>query len=84
MKKIIIYSATAVVLGLLLTLIPAIMIRNEETTGEIMSFYTGDRESEANYGVDTLKYSVADLEILAISFIIALATYVLLKFRMPH
>jgi len=84
LQKILVYSAVAVVLGLLLTLIPSAIIRTERAN-TIAGFLFGEvEEFRRDYGLDAPKYSVAGLEILAISVIIAFFGYMLVKWRMPH
>jgi uncharacterized protein involved in cysteine biosynthesis len=70
LKKILVYLAVAVVLGLFLTLVPLITIAKIRVEND--SF------------LDASQYSDADLEIFAISFVIALVVYVLFKRRTPH
>ena len=82
MKKVPIYFAVAVFLGLLLTLVPLALIRTEKPN--VIARFSGLEESKEAYGLDAPKYSVAGLEIFAISFIIASVAYVFFKFRMSH
>lgn len=92
MKKTLIYSAIAVILGLTLTLVPLTVVTETRVNKEYAmdeSFMEGLEERTralegAPSGLDTPKYSIADFEILLFSFIIALTAYVLLKWRIPH
>jgi hypothetical protein len=84
LKKIQLYCAVAVVLGLLLTLVPSVIIKGEKANERAMLFYEESEEPKGAYGLATSKYSVADFEILALSFIFAFVVYVLLKWRIPH
>lgn len=87
MKKILLYSAVAVVLGLLLTLVPLITlaeIRAEDHYAMLGSFCEQLEKLEGPRGLGGPKYSAADVEVFAISFVIALVVYVLFKRRTPH
>lgn len=88
LKKLLIYSATAAVVGLILTLFPLVAFTLTETMKDnsmhVLSFARGLEKIEGTSGLEALKYSVNDVEILAISFIIAFSVYMLFKFRMSH
>lgn len=87
MKKILLYSTVAVVLGLLLTLVPLIAlaeIRAENHYGRLCAFLEQMEKPEGTHGLSGSKFSAADLEVFAISFAIALVVYVLFKRRIPH
>lgn len=92
MKKTLIYSAIAVILGLTLTLVPLTVVTETRVNKEYAideSFMKGLEQRTralegAPSGLGAPKYSIVDFEILLISFIIALAAYVLLKWRIPH
>jgi len=88
MNKVMIYSVIAVVLGLLLTLTPLLMLADFKAENYFGTLCSSPRQMEKlegkTRGLDTQIYSVADLEVLAISFMLALAAYVLLKWRMQH
>ena len=89
MKKILVYLAVAVVLGLFLTLVPLITItiaeiRVENNYAMSHSLWEGLEKLEGTRFLGTSQYSDAGLEILAISFVIALVVYVLFKRRLPH
>lgn len=87
LKKILLYSAVAVVLGLLLTLVPLIAltgIKAENRYATPQSLSERLKALEGAYGTDTPKYSVADLEISAISFVIALVAYASFKRKMSY
>lgn len=81
LKKALIYSAVAVVLGLLLTLLPLFTLAELKTENS----YAGQMKNlEKTDILDATKYSVAGFEILTISLVVAFVAYVLLKWRMPH
>jgi hypothetical protein len=87
LKKILLYSGVAVVLGLLLTLVPLIALadlraENQHSASYFSQAKTGD--TEVTYGGDTQTFSVYGLDVLAISFAIALVVYVLFKRRISH
>ncbi|MDH5754217.1 MAG: hypothetical protein OEY95_03300 [Candidatus Bathyarchaeota archaeon] len=88
MKKILLYSAVAVALGLLLTLGPLFTVagfKAEISYGRLLSLPERMKSLEGRvYNLDAPKYSVVDIEVLAISFVAALVAYVLFKFRIPH
>lgn len=81
MKKILLYSVLAVTLGLALTLAP-LMTSTEikpSNLDRITPDYSGHLDPSEAYGLG----APAHFEIFAISFIIALAVYVLFKYKMP-
>lgn len=87
LKKILVYFAVAVVLGLFLMLVPLITIaeiRVENDHAIPRSLWAGLEKLEGDYDLDASKYSDIDLEIFAISFVVALVVYVLFKRRLPH
>ncbi|MDI6905211.1 MAG: hypothetical protein QMD13_06975 [Candidatus Bathyarchaeia archaeon] len=81
MKKILVYSAVAVVLGLILTLVPLITLTEIQAENHYMAGSLSEQleKLEGTYGLNAPKYSVAELEIFAISFVIALVVYVVFK-----
>ena len=90
MKKLVIYSTIAAAMGLILTLVPVSLVTFTLTETRQYDAAQGDFLSEGsdkfggNYGLEAQKYSVNDIAILAISFIIASLAYVLFKFRILH
>ncbi len=82
MKKILVYLAAAVFLGLLLTLAPSVMITTEKVNTMGRFICSWSEEVKGDYSLDTPKSSMASLEIFAISLIIASFAYVLCKWRM--
>ena len=87
MKKTLLYSAAAVVLGLLLTLVPLI------TLAKIRPYYYHAMRNslpekletlDGTYGFRGYSYSAADVNVFAISFVVALVVYMLFKRRRPH
>jgi hypothetical protein len=85
-KKTALYLVVAVVLGLLLTLVPAVMLAEIKVESSYSWVYMGSKQLEEfrTQGVIGPKFSVGDLTILVFSFLVALAVYVLFKLRMPH
>jgi hypothetical protein len=91
LKKILLYSAVAVILGLLLILIPLIALADfgaEKDFQNGASLYLQSipeqlRKLEGAYSLNKPAYSIADLQILAVSFITALGVYFLFKRRIP-
>lgn len=87
MKKLALYLAAAVILGLSLTLIPLITIAEIGVEDQVMPNLLWDRletlEGDTHFS-DTQKYSDSGLEVFAISFVIALIAYALSKRRMPR
>lgn len=86
MRKMLLYMATAVILGLLMTLVPLVTfakITPSHVDTEAYLFSKSLRELEG-VRVDKPTYSYADIEVLAISFVAALIVYLLFKRRMPH
>jgi ABC-type dipeptide/oligopeptide/nickel transport system permease component len=85
LKKILLYSAVAVVLGLSLILVPLITLVEIRAEN---GYLAGTRslpeqleELEGTHGLDTPEYSTYDVKILAFSFVIALVAYMLFKRR---
>lgn len=85
LKKILLYSAVAVALGLLLTLVPLTILFETGGKGQSALFMENvPRETMGGYdnrGLSALKFSNTELGILAISFLIALVAYALIRFR---
>jgi len=88
LKKILLYSGVAVVLGLLLTLVPLIMLaefraENYDATLYAQSLSERMKSLEGTYGLDKPAYSTANLQALGVCFAIALVVYVLFRRRIP-
>jgi len=88
LKKILLYSGVAVVLGLLLTLVPLITLaefraENYDATLYAQSLSERMKSLEGAYGLDKPAYSTADLQVLGVCFAIALVVYVLFRRRIP-
>jgi branched-subunit amino acid ABC-type transport system permease component len=90
LRKILLYSVVAVVLGLLLILIPLITLADIRTEKDFQYGPPSYLESlpeqlrkleGASNGLNKPAYSTADLQILVISFAIALVVYLLFKRR---
>jgi len=82
LKKILVYSAVAVVLGLALTLVPLITI----TLAVRVENHFVMRRSVPE-GLEQLEgpnHSTSDMKILAFSFVIASVAYLLFKRRTSH
>jgi hypothetical protein len=88
LKKLLIYSTTAAVIGLILTLVPLVALTLTETRKDNamqgFSFARGLEKIEGTSSLEVQKYSVNDVAILAISFMIAFFAYALFKFRILH
>ena len=90
MKKLLIYSTTAAVIGLILTLVPVSLVAftltetRKDNAMQGFSFASGLEKIEGTSGLEAQKYSVNEIAISAISFIIASLAYVLFKFRILH
>jgi branched-subunit amino acid ABC-type transport system permease component len=81
MKKILLYSLVAVVLGLSLMLVPLITISEAKANSYLLTPEHLSRQLEKIEGT----YSPnADVEIFATSFVIALVVYLLFKHILPH
>lgn len=88
MKKILVYSVFAVVLGLVLTLVPLFTLaetrpKDDYALMQPLSLSERMETLEGTRGLDEPKYTFADIDVFAISFVIALVVYVLLKRRLP-
>lgn len=81
MKKILLYSVFAAVFGLALTLAPLMTSAEIKPSNlaRIVPEYYGHPDLSEAYGLG----APAHFEIFAIGFIIALAVYVLSKYKMP-
>lgn len=85
MKKIPLYFLVAVILGLSLTLVPLATIKAENGYNAIpQSIQERLKTLEGTYDSGATTYSGSDVEILAISFVIALVAYLLFKHISPH
>jgi branched-subunit amino acid ABC-type transport system permease component len=85
LKKILTYFLVAVILGLLLTLVPLATIKAENGYNAMpQSFREQLKALEGTRDSGGTTYSASDVEIFAISFVIALVVYLLVKSRMPH
>jgi len=86
-KKILVYSAVAVVLGLTLTLVPLIALAGIKAENHYVmgrSFSQQLEQLEGTHGLDAPKCTNSDVKILAFSFVIALVAYALFKRRTSH
>lgn len=90
LKKTLVYSAIAVILGLLITLVPLIVYTQftEESKYDGAQFSNSLpeqlRKLESPSTNLNVPNSTSDLQILAISFLIAVVMYVLVKRRRPQ
>ncbi len=80
MKKIPLYLLVAVILGLSLTLVPLATIKAENGYSAIQQRL----KTLEGYDSGATTYSGSDVEILAISFVIALVAYLLFKHSSPR
>lgn len=81
LKKALVYTAVAVVLGLVLTLVLFAMIAKIKSQDhyEIPYMRSEQLEEFRDPSADTVEYSVSDLEILAFNIVIAFVAYMLFK-----
>jgi hypothetical protein len=85
LKKILLYSLVAVILGLSLTLVPLATIKAENGYNAIQqSIQQRLKTLEGTHDSGATTYSGSDAEIFAISFVIALVVYLLFKHILPH
>lgn len=86
MRKVLLYIITAVVLGLLMTLVPLVTFAKITPTHTDAEAYLFSKSLRALEGIraSTPTYSHADVEVLVISFVVALIVYILFKRRTPH
>jgi hypothetical protein len=85
LKKMLTYSLIAIILGLSLILVPLATIKAENGYNA-MTYSVGERLEtlEGTHDSGFATYSVSDVEIFAIGFVIALAAYLLVRSRMPR
>ena len=76
MKKTLLYIFAAVILGLLLTLIPAITIEKTKTSIVYVSLL---QEAKGIHDLVSARYAPVHVEIFVISFVIALVAYLWIK-----
>jgi len=84
LKRTLLYSIAALILGLVLILVPLVTfaeLKTEESNGRFL-FGTSLEKLEGYYCLDSPRYSFVDLEIFTISFVIALSVYALFKHKM--
>lgn len=86
MKKILVYFVVAVVLGLVLTLVPLIVTGIKAEYHYLMGLplSEGLEHLEGTRGSEEPTYSISDVEILGISFVIASLAYLIFKRRTSH
>jgi hypothetical protein len=85
LKKILVYSLVAVLLGLSLTLVPLATIKAQNSYNAIpQSIQERLKTLEGTHDSGATTYSASDLEIFAISFVIALLVYLLVKHLLPQ
>jgi hypothetical protein len=88
LKKALIYIAVAVAFGLVLTIIPLFILGESEAENSyglsLKSIPNRLKDLETTRNANGTRSPMAGLEILAISFTVALVAYVLLRWRMPH
>lgn len=88
MKKTLLYLSTAVVLGILVTIVPLITVAQIGSTGNRQneSYPSSLRKSlgqlEGQYDLKPSSVN-SDLQFLTVSFVIALVAYILVKHKMP-
>lgn len=85
MKKILTYLLVAIILGLSLMLIPLVTIRAENGYNAMPQSIRERLETlEGTHDSGTGTYSASDVEIFAVSLVIALVVYLLVKSKMPR
>jgi hypothetical protein len=90
MKKILLYLAAAAILGILITIVPLITIaqigigENRESVFYPSSIGQGVRQLDGDYGSNTSNVNNSYVTVLAVSFIIALATFALVGHKAPR
>jgi branched-subunit amino acid ABC-type transport system permease component len=85
LKKTSLYLLVAVLLGLSLILVPLATIKAENGYKAIpQSIQQRLKTLEGTYDSGATTYSGSDVEILAISFVIALVAYLMFKHASPH
>ena len=88
MKKALLYSALAVILGLALTLVPLYTLAEvrTENRGLLMPNALSDQLKSlggSSYHANTLESSNTDVELFAVSFVVALVAYMVFKRKTP-
>jgi hypothetical protein len=76
LKKTLLYIFAAVILGLLLTLIPAITIEKAKTS---IVYVSTLQETKEIHDLVSAKYEPVHIEIFVISFVISLVAYLWVK-----
>jgi len=90
MKKTLIYLSAAAILGILVTIVPLLTIaqigmgENRQNELHASSLNESFGRLEGHYDSNNPALSDSDLTVLAISFIIALVAYTLVKHRAPR
>ena len=89
MRRILLWFVVAMVLGLILILTPLIILADIKVENHydamqyLQSLPEQMKEVERAYGLNRPAYSTVDLQVLAISFAIALVVYVFFRYRIP-
>jgi Mn2+/Fe2+ NRAMP family transporter len=86
-KKILVYSVVALVLGLTLVLIPLIAlagIKAENDYAMGRSLFQQLEQLEGTHDLDAPKFTTSDVKILAFAFVIALVVYMVFKHGISH
>jgi len=86
LKKILLYSGVAVVLGLLLTLVPLVTLaefraENYGARSYAQSLSERMKSLEGAHGLDKPAYSTTNVQVFGVCFTIALVVYVLFRRR---
>jgi branched-subunit amino acid ABC-type transport system permease component len=86
LRKTLLYTAVAVVLGLSMTLIPLVTLAELKPENHYAMPHSFSRALEGLEGahVNVQTSSTEDVEVLAVSFAVAFAVYVLFKRRRPR
>jgi hypothetical protein len=86
LKRILIYSALAVILGLVLVLVPLVTLAEigiQDNYGMPEALYMKLKEVEGARS-NMPRFSESDVEVLGMCFVLALAAYVLSRRKMPE
>lgn len=82
MRKTMVYSVAAIILGLALTLLPWVTFAQIRVPEEAYT-YTFSSDYDI-YNTEKQKEQISDIEALAISFFIAITAYIVIRRKWPH
>ena len=84
MKKILVYSVVAVVLGLSLMLVPLITLAEKTGNHYLMPHSLSEQLEKIEGASADPKYSMSDVKILGFSFLVASVMYLLFRRKTSH